>query len=113
MTRDRLRELEVAFNKSREIGQQLRELIVNCCSGDIRDFYSYLLMEEDEFDSFVLHEAIHGWWTDATAIVELMCSRNFAQLRKCRSVEWVFDLNKIELMTIVFTIYGWICPLIY
>ncbi len=84
MTQDRLRELETEFNKSREMSQQLRDLIASCCSGDIRDFYTYLLMKEDEFDSFVLYEAITGWWTDATAIVELMCSRSYAQLRRCR-----------------------------
>ncbi len=61
----------------------IRTVIADTCSGDMRDFLTYLVMDNAEFDSFVLSEALNGWWVDAAAIVEVLTARNYWQLQAC------------------------------
>lgn len=62
--------------------KSLYDFISSEISGDeLSQFLTYMQMSESELDAFLLRKAFSGMGCDTNAVIEIMCTRDFARLQ--------------------------------
>jgi hypothetical protein len=82
-TKSELDAVDLAYRRMFD-NKTLKGFVDGALGGDLAEFLGYMQMEEEEFDSYVLHKAFKGMGCDKDVVLEIFCTRPQARLQASR-----------------------------
>ena len=82
--RFRSQRLQIAQAYEQNFKRDLRKDLESETSGNFKELLSGLLMEQDEYDAWIVNRCIKGLGTDDDTLIEILCTKSNIEIKKLK-----------------------------